>query len=160
MDRLFTPWRYAYVTGPKTDGECVLCAIGAAAPEQDASLFVLRRASRHYLVLNIYPYNPGHLMVVPYRHVGRLSDLDTEARGELLDLAASAERALERVYRAEGLNVGLNLGKCAGAGLDGHLHLHVVPRWGGDVNFMTVTGETRVIPEDLAETWRKLSENL
>jgi ATP adenylyltransferase len=160
MDHLFTPWRYAYVTARKPDAVCVLCRIGTEAPSDDEGAFVLHRALHHFLVLNIYPYNTGHLMIVPYAHAARLSDLHPEALGEMFDLAARAEKALEDAYRPEGINLGMNLGACAGAGIADHLHLHLVPRWSADTNFMTVSGETRVLPEDLATTWRKLRGRL
>jgi ATP adenylyltransferase len=156
VDHLFSPWRYAYVTSPKTDDVCALCRIGSADPTSDESAFVIARGRHHFVVLNIYPYNTGHLMIVPYRHVPRLADLGDEILSEMALTAARAEAALSEVYRPEGINIGMNLGKCAGAGIADHLHLHVVPRWAADTNFITVAGETRVLPEDLLETWRRL----
>ena len=156
MDHLFSPWRYAYVTSPKTDGGCVLCRIGSADPSGDEGGFVVARGLHHFVVLNIYPYNTGHLMIVPYRHVPRLAELGEEVLKEMALIAARAEAALSEVYRPEGINLGMNLGQCAGAGIADHLHLHVVPRWAADTNFITVTGETRVLPEDLHRTWQRL----
>ena len=122
----------------------------------DARSFVVHRAARSYVILNRYPYTSGHLMVVPYDHVASLGELAGETLTEMILLARDAERHLREVYRPEGLNIGMNLGQAAGAGIAGHVHLHVLPRWTGDTNFMTVTGETRVVPEDLETTWRKL----
>ena len=151
------PWRYAYVSDSiDRPATCVLCELASANPSDDESALVVRRGGRHFIVLNRYPYNSGHLMVVPYEHVPRLSELSGESLTELFTLTAQAEKVLQETYDPEGLNVGLNLGRCAGAGIADHLHVHVVPRWSGDTSFMTVSGETRVLPEDLTETWRKL----
>jgi len=156
MDHLFRPWRYAYVTSERSDSGCVLCDIAAGDPAEDGAVFVVHRASHHYIVLNIYPYNTGHLMIVPLRHVARLSDLGSDALAEMSILAARAESVLAEVYRPDGMNLGMNLGRSAGAGIADHLHLHLVPRWSADTNFVTVLGDARVLPEDLPETWRKL----
>jgi ATP adenylyltransferase len=156
MDYLWTPWRYQYVIRQEEPGACVLCA--AAQPGDDARSFVVHRAVRSYVILNRYPYTSGHLMVVPYDHVASLGELAAETLTEMILLARDAERHLRTVYRPEGLNIGMNLGQCAGAGIAAHVHLHVLPRWKGDTNFMTVTAETRVVPEDLETTWRKLRE--
>jgi len=156
MDYLFTPWRFAYVATSRVEGQCVLCFLGASEPATDSHTFVLQRGEHCYLVLNLFPYNTAHLMIVPYAHVARLAQLPPEALAELTRIAARAETVLEETYRPEGINMGINLGKAAGAGIAEHLHLHVVPRWGSDTNFMTVTAETRVLPEDLPVTWRKL----
>jgi ATP adenylyltransferase len=157
MDLLFCPWRYAYVTAARpAKQQCVLCAIGSADPREDERDLVVGRSGRHFVVLNRYPYNNGHLLIVPYRHVARLSELSEDELHELFRLTARAEAVMEEVYHPGGLNVGMNLGSCAGAGIAEHLHVHVVPRWSGDTSFMTVAGETRILPEDLGETWRKL----
>jgi ATP adenylyltransferase len=156
MDHIFSPWRYSYVSATRSEGDCVLCGIAAAPRAEDRKRFVVARGRELYVVLNVYPYNSGHLMIVPFSHVARLNDLDASARGELVELTTRAEQVLGDVYHPEGLNVGLNLGRCAGAGIADHLHVHVVPRWGADTNFMTATGETRVLPEDLVTTWEKL----
>jgi ATP adenylyltransferase len=157
MDRLFCPWRYAYVTDPEPRGsQCILCDLGNDDPSRDREDLVVHRADHHFVVLNRYPYNSGHLMIVPYRHVARLSELPQAALPELSTLMARAESVLTAEYHAEGLNLGFNLGRIAGAGIFRHLHAHVVPRWAGDTSFMTVTGETRVMPEDLDETWLRL----
>jgi ATP adenylyltransferase len=156
MDHLFSPWRYAYVSSRKTEDGCALCALGSADPSTDEVGFVVARGRHHFVVLNIYPYNSGHLMIVPYRHVARLGGLGVEVLSEMAFIAARAEAALTEVYHPDGINLGMNLGQSAGAGIADHLHLHVVPRWAADTNFITVTGETRVLPEDLGATWRKL----
>ena len=156
MQRLWTPWRLAYVTEASTPAPgCIFCAALAGL---DADPLVVHRASRSYVILNKFPYNNGHLMVVPHRHVGRLAELDSAEVGELMLLAQLAERVLASVYAPHGFNMGLNLGTSAGAGIADHLHMHVVPRWSGDTNFMTTIAETRVLPEDLTTTWRKLTE--
>ena len=155
MDHLFTPWRYAYVTRPREEG-CVLCRLAGSEPSEDQGTFVVHRAQRNFIVLNIYPYNTGHLMIVPRLHVDRLAALPPDSLQEMFSLAVRAEAVLEEVYRPEGINLGMNLGRCAGAGIEDHIHLHLVPRWAADTNFITVAGRTRVLPEDLAETWRKL----
>jgi len=133
-----------------------LCDLAAEDSSNDARSFILQRARHHFLVLNIYPYNTGHLMIVPYQHAARLSALSAGSIAEMFDLAVRVEKVLLEVYRPEGINLGMNLGTCAGAGIADHLHLHVVPRWSGDTNFMTVSGGTRVLPEDLPGTWSKL----
>jgi ATP adenylyltransferase len=160
MDQLFTPWRFDYVTGKKGDQPCVFCGLAEADASRDATTFIVHRAKHHFLVLNIYPYTPGHLLVVPFAHEARLSGLAADALTELAHLAARVERLLVEVYHAEGINFGLNVGRSAGAGIEEHLHLHVVPRWIGDTSFITVTGNTRVLPEQLEQTWRKLRGRL
>ena len=155
MDYLWTPWRYRYVTSTAEPGECVFCAAGKATSDRES--LVVHRASRNFVILNRFPYTSGHIMVVPYEHVASLEELSDEALVEMIRLAREAERRLRALYRPDGLNLGINLGKSAGAGIAGHLHLHVLPRWTGDTNFMTVTGETRVLPESLEVTWERLS---
>ena len=156
MDYLWTPWRYRYVTSTDDPGECVFCAAAKDASDRDS--LVVHRASRNFVILNRFPYTSGHIMVVPYEHVASLEDLPDEALVEMIRLAREAEKRLRALYRPDGLNFGINLGKSAGAGIAGHLHLHALPRWTGDTNFMTVTGETRVLPEDLDVTWERLSQ--
>jgi len=154
MDRLWTPWRLTYVTeaAEHTD-ECIFC--GAVARLATDPL-VVHAGRETFVILNKYPYNNGHLMVVPRRHVGWLSELQDAERDELMALTQQAERALESVYHPHGFNMGLNLGKPAGAGVLGHLHMHVVPRWNGDTNFISVVGETRVLPEEMTVTSARL----
>lgn len=154
MNRLWTPWRREYVTAAGKDASgCIFC--DALANDTDASLIVFRGATC-FVILNLYPYNSGHLMVVPRRHVGRLAGLSPEETTELMGLTRVVEMALQELYQPHGFNMGLNLGKPAGAGVLDHLHMHVVPRWNGDTNFMTVVGDTRVLPEDLASTAERL----
>lgn len=155
MDYLWTPWRYQYITKSGEAGECVFCA--AAKSSDDRENLIVHRAAHNFVILNRFPYTSGHIMVVPYLHVAALEELADEALVEMIRLARVSEKHLRDVYHPEGFNLGINLGKSAGAGIAGHLHLHMLPRWTGDTNFMTVVGETRVLPEDLTETWRKLN---
>lgn len=151
MERLWTPWRLAYVTAAsREEPGCVFCA--AQQHQGHEPSLIVHEGSTCFVILNLYPYNNGHLMVVPRRHVGRLADLSVEEMGELMQLTRAAEMALEARYHPHGFNMGLNLGKPAGAGVLDHLHMHVVPRWNGDTNFMSVVGETRVLPEELPVT--------
>jgi ATP adenylyltransferase len=153
MQRLWTPWRLEYVTEASTAStlSCIFCdALAAADP------LIIHRATGAFVILNKFPYNNGHLMVVPNRHVEWLASLDPAELTELMALTQAAERILKDVYRPHGFNMGLNLGKPAGAGVVGHLHLHVVPRWNGDTNFMSVVGEMRVLPEELPQTAERL----
>ena len=152
MDRLWSPWRLAYVTAAHQPTPCIFCDAGARA---DAEL-VLLRGQHCYVILNLYPYNNGHLMAVPVRHLKALHELSVEERAELMSMARWAEMALTEAYRPQGMNVGINLGKAAGAGIEDHLHIHVVPRWAGDTNFMTSVGQTRVLPEELSQTAARL----
>jgi len=121
-------------------------------------MLVVHRAAANFVILNRFPYTSGHVMVVPVQHVATLEELSEEALVEMFRLARDCERHLRAIYRPEGLNLGMNIGKSAGAGIAGHLHLHILPRWTGDTNFMTVVGETRVLPEDLTVTWERLRE--
>jgi ATP adenylyltransferase len=150
MERLWAPWRLSYIKGEPPEG-CIFCAQAAEDGDDDDSLIVFR-GERCYVVLNLYPYGSGHLMILPYRHVGTPGGLDAEERSELWELLDRALRALSDGLGAHGHNVGLNLGTAAGAGIEDHLHLHVVPRWRGDVNFMPVLADLRVMPQHLAET--------
>ena len=156
MDVLWSPWRYQYVTAKRPKDDCIFCRL-ATEPERDAETFVLGRARENYLVLNRFPYSTAHLMVVANAHEQTLTGLSESAAGEMMLLARKAEGILREVYRPGGLNIGWNLGECAGAGVAQHIHLHLVPRWPGDANFMTTIGETRVMPESLEETYRRLS---
>ena len=158
MDRLWSPWRMEYIAAAKEPGDsdgCIFCDLPAAG--NDDAVHILARTERAYVILNTFPYNPGHLLVAPFRHTG---DLETLEAAELLDIDRLLQRSV-KVLRDEmdphGFNVGMNLGRVAGAGVPGHLHWHLVPRWNGDTNFMPVVGQTRVMPELLDETHRKLS---
>jgi len=153
MDRLWSPWRLEYVTGHKPDTGCVFCEV--PRPPQPGSL-VVHQGSTGYIVLNKFPYNNGHLMAVPYRHVDSLGALRPDELQELALLVQLSEVALLEAYQPQGINVGINLGRAAGAGILEHIHVHAVPRWVGDSNFMTAIGDTRVLPEDLESTARKL----
>lgn len=156
MEHLWSPWRMEYIQANKDEPEdagCVLCRIR----DGEESERVLARTELGYVVLNRYPYNPGHVMVVPNRHVGDLEGFDGDESLELQRLLQRAVKALREEMEPHGFNIGLNIGRIAGAGLPGHLHWHVVPRWSGDTNFMPVTGQTRVMPELLAETAKRLA---
>jgi ATP adenylyltransferase len=153
IDHLWSPWRLDYVTGDKKEAGCVFCI--ASRPPQPDSLIV-HEGTLAYVILNKFPYNNGHLMVVPYRHVASLNALDPGELHQIADLTQRAEAALMQAYNPQGINVGINLGKPAGAGILEHIHVHAVPRWAGDTNFMTVVGETRVLPEALDATAARL----
>jgi ATP adenylyltransferase len=160
MDYLWTPWRYQYISqeigGKQPD--CIFC--DAAARSDDEATLVVHRGAECFIILNRYPYTSGHVMVVPYAHAGELALCTAVTLSELMELARRVESALKSLYKPDGLNFGMNLGRAAGAGIAGHLHLHALPRWIGDTNFMTVTGETRVHPEDLSTTYARLREAL
>ena len=155
MDYLWTPWRYQYVTKGDAPSVCVFCT--AAGSSDDKKTLIVHRAVHNFIILNRFPYTNGHVMVVPYKHVATLEELPQEALVEMILLARECEKNLQEVYHPDGLNIGVNLGRSAGAGIAGHIHMHIRPRWTGDTNFMTVTGETRVLPEDLDITWERLS---
>lgn len=162
MDYLWSPWRYQYVTSGTQEPEgtipCLFCRV--AAQSDDRKNLIVQRGERNFILLNRYPYSSGHVMIAPYEHVATLEDARTETLEELIRLAQKTEAALRRVYNAGGLNLGFNIGQCAGAGIAGHIHMHVLPRWAGDTSFITTVGETRVLPEDLEVTWEKVSEAL
>jgi ATP adenylyltransferase len=157
MDYLRSPWRFTYVSeGVKTD-DCVFCELHRQEAARDREHLILHRGRSNFIVLNLFPYTTGHVMVAPYAHVANLADLDAPTLSEMMGLAQKMEAALRASHNPEGYNLGMNLGKCAGAGVADHLHLHITPRWTGDSNFMTVIGETRVLPEDLLVTYDKLA---
>ena len=158
MDYLWTPWRYRYIADTARDSGCIFC--DAAAANDDAKSQIVFRGSTCFVILNRYPYTSGHVMVVPYAHVADLAAADPEALSEMMRIARRVQVALQQTYHPDGFNLGMNLGRAAGAGVTGHLHMHVLPRWSGDANFMTVVGETRVEPEDLATTYEKLRKAL
>lgn len=154
MDRLWSPWRYTYLSQAVPETGCVFCRI--AAEDRDEENYVLFRGEHCYVVLNLFPYTNGHLMIVPYQHVADLTATPEPTLREIMLLTQAAERNLAAEYHPGGFNIGMNLGASAGAGVAGHLHMHVLPRWFGDANFMTTTAETRVLPESLAVTYQRL----
>jgi ATP adenylyltransferase len=153
-ERLWAPWRLQYLRGEKPD-ECIFCSKPAL---DDEAASIVHRGERCFVMLNAYPYTSGHVMVAPYRHTGDLAGLDEETSKELIALTQHSLRAIGAAYGPEGFNVGANLGSVAGAGVADHVHMHVVPRWEGDTNFMPVVGEVRVLPESLEDTQRRLKE--
>ena len=160
MDFLWSPWRSHYVAGTQGQTECLFCRLAReAAPEADAERYILFRGLLNFVVLNRYPYSSGHVMIAPYAHLALLGEADKTTTDELMDLTKRAQRALGVEYRPDGYNLGMNLGRAAGAGVADHFHQHLLPRWVGDANFMTTVGETRVLPEDLAETYGKLKRH-
>jgi ATP adenylyltransferase len=153
MQHLWSPWRLGYVTGGKPTDGCVFCA---ALGQGETDPLVVSEGRMAFVILNRYPYNNGHLMVVPRRHVASLSALSAQELHEVALLTQRSEAALHEAYRLEGINVGINLGRSAGAGIETHLHVHLVPRWTGDTNFMVVVGDTRVLPETLESSASRL----
>jgi ATP adenylyltransferase len=158
LQRLWTPWRMAYIQDPDARSEgCPFCLLPAKGADRDEESLIVHRGETAYVILNAYPYNPGHLMAVPFRHIDAYDDLTATELQELGSLCQRAMRALRVCSNPHGFNVGVNTGTAAGAGIADHVHQHVVPRWGGDTNFMTVVGQTRVLPELLAETYARLA---
>jgi ATP adenylyltransferase len=151
--RLWAPWRLEYLKGEKSS-DCIFCS--KPALDDDERTFIVTRGSSCYVILNAFPYTNGHLMVAPYEHAGDLRDLSPAVAGELMALTQGALGAIERVYSPQGFNLGVNQGEAAGAGFADHVHMHAVPRWTGDTNFMPVVGDTRVMPEALPDSWQKL----
>ncbi len=179
MDHLWSPWRYNYVsnagssietgttTGTTAGTACFFCRAASrpnqgeeAAANDDAEHLVILRAEKSFAMLNRFPYSTGHLLVAPYAHVATLEDAETAALEEMMRLAQRLEKVLRATYRPQGINLGFNIGQCAGAGVAGHIHLHVLPRWFGDTSFMTTVGETRVLPEELSTTYRRMTAAL
>jgi len=158
MDYLWTPWRYRYVAEPKNLEGCVFC--NAQAAERDEEWLIVQRAVKNFVILNRYPYTAGHVKIVPYAHTADFSGLEKDTAGEMMLLAQRVQAAIEDTYHPDGFNIGMNLGLSAGAGIADHLHLHVVPRWTGDTNFMTTVSETRLQPEELSVTYTKLRKAL
>ena len=157
MERLWTPWRAEFVTGQTGEQgapACFLCENPTL--DKDDETYILHRAARSFVILNLYPYNSGHLMIAPYDHIGALEELPPETGTEMWALAQRSVGIIKEEYGPDGFNVGMNIGRLAGAGVPGHLHLHVVPRWGGDTNFMAVVGETKLVPESLDQTYARL----
>jgi ATP adenylyltransferase len=160
MDYLWTPWRYQYMVqftqGKQPD--CIFC--DAIKQNRDEETLIVHRGKRAFVILNRFPYTSGHVMIVPFTHVAELSLCEPGALREIMELAQKVEGAFQRDYKPDGMNLGMNLGRAAGAGVTGHLHMHMLPRWIGDSNFMTVTGETRVHPEELHTTYERLKKAL
>jgi len=153
MDNLYSPWRIDYILTEKKKG-CIFCI--KPQENDDKKYLILKRGKFSYIIMNLFPYNNAHLMVVPYRHVSNLSLLNDEELFELIKLTQLCEKVINKVYTPDGLNVGINLGESAGAGIAEHLHVHIVPRWNGDTNFISTVGNTRVIPEKMEDTYNKL----
>jgi ATP adenylyltransferase len=160
LDTLWSPWRAKYIAAGRDDsqaGNCVFCSI-SQDPANDEKNFVVYRALHNFVVLNLYPYISGHLLIVPYEHVAELDAAAKDITDELMDLTKRAQTALRDVYKPAGFNIGMNLGVPAGAGIVGHMHVHILPRWSGDTNFMSTVAQTRVISEDLNTTYAKLRD--
>jgi ATP adenylyltransferase len=156
MDRLWSPWRYTYIHAASPKDACIFCA--KMAENRDRENYILYRGERNFVLLNLYPYTNGHLMIAPYEHVSRLVDAAPETLAEMMSMLRTWEGVLRSVYRPAGINLGMNLGEAAGAGVVGHIHMHMLPRWMGDSNFMTVVGETRILPETLETTYDRMLE--
>ncbi|HET6181561.1 MAG TPA: HIT domain-containing protein [Candidatus Sulfotelmatobacter sp.] len=158
MDYLWTPWRYAYVSSTEQAAGCVFC--DAPMENDDAKVLIVHRGQHCYVILNAFPYTPGHVMIVPYTHLDELQKLPAEAAHEMMGLSQRMETVLRDLYHPDGVNLGMNIGKAAGAGIAGHIHMHELPRWVADSNFMTVVGETRILPEALEVTWGRMKKAL
>jgi ATP adenylyltransferase len=156
-EHIWAPWRVEYIQATKPEG-CILCE--KPKEKSDEANYILFRGKYNYIIMNSYPYNPGHLMVAPYRHTATPEDLKVEELHEHTGLVCRCLKLLREIYNPNGFNTGMNIGKVAGAGIDGHIHTHIVPRWQGDTNFMPVIGDARVIPQALAETYKKLKERI
>jgi ATP adenylyltransferase len=155
MEQIWAPWRIEYIQMEKPE-RCILCD----KPKQntDATNYILYRGDKNFIIMNSYPYNPGHLMIVPYRHIASLEELTEEERGEHIEMVSRGIKLLRQVFNPDGFNIGINMGKAAGAGINDHIHTHIVPRWQGDTNFMPVISNIRVVPEALTETYKKLKD--
>ena len=156
MEHIFSPWRYKYIASADKETGCVFCR---ARDGNDQDFLIVHRGRLNFIILNLYPYTSGHLMIVPYEHTDSLAATRDETTTEMMGMAKRAQTALEAEYHPDGFNIGMNLGRSAGAGVADHIHLHVVPRWTGDANFVSIVGETRVLPEDLATTYEKLKKH-
>jgi ATP adenylyltransferase len=157
MKQIWAPWRMEYVSKEKPAG-CILC--DKPKENRDRSNYILYRGQWNFIILNSYPYNPGHLMVAPYRHIGCLEELSEQELGEHFDIIKKANKVLTEVFHPQGFNIGINIGKAAGAGINGHIHTHIVPRWEGDTNFMPVISDTKILPQSLASTYEKLTQKV
>jgi ATP adenylyltransferase len=156
LEHLWSPWRMAYIQSSKNEESCVFCT-ALSETNGERNLIVIR-GQRAFVILNRYPYTSGHLMIVPFAHKPSLEGVDAETRAEMMELAVQATSVLGEVYQAQGFNLGINIGEAAGAGITEHVHLHVVPRWFGDTNFMSTLGGTRVLPETLEESYQRIND--
>ncbi len=154
MDYIFSPWRYKYIVQADKKSECIFCE--ALNMGDDARALIIHRSQYCFVILNAFPYTSGHVMIVPYEHTDQLQKLPSPAAQDMMALTQKMEGVLRELYKPDGLNLGMNLGKAAGAGVAGHIHMHVLPRWIADANFTTVIGETRVIPEALETTFQRI----
>jgi ATP adenylyltransferase len=154
MDHIFTPWRYTYITNADKIADCVFCS--QPQSNDDEKTLIVHRAEHCFIILNAFPYTSGHVMVVPYQHTDQLQKLSASAAQEMMALTQKLEGILRELYHPDGMNVGMNIGKAAGAGIASHIHMHILPRWIADANFMSVIGETRVLPETLDVTYKRI----
>ena len=155
MNHIWSPWRMEYIENSKVDG-CIFCM--AQEKEDNAENLIAFRGERSYVILNRYPYTSGHLMVVPFEHRASLEDLDSQTRAEMMELTSHCMTILRKIYTPQAFNIGANIGEAAGAGVKDHVHIHIVPRWAGDTNFMSTVGDLRVLPEALEETYQRVSQ--
>lgn len=158
MDYLWTPWRYAYVNKAEEATECLFCEV--LKLQDDGQALIVHRSQHCFVMLNRFPYTSGHVMIVPFLHVDRLQNLPTDAAHQMMELSQKMEAVLRGLYSPNGINLGMNIGKAAGAGVAGHIHMHILPRWVADANFMSVVAETRVLPEDLQTTYQRIRKAL
>ena len=156
MNHIWSPWRMKYIEKTEKETGCVFC--NALAKTNDADSLIAFRGERAFVILNLYPYASGHLMVVPFEHIATLEELEPATRAEMMELTSQCTTVLRKIYQPQAFNVGANIGEAAGAGVPGHVHIHIVPRWGADTNFITVLGETRVLPESLEDTYKRVHE--
>jgi len=156
MDYIFTPWRYAYISNADKTSGCVFCEV---VKLDDREALIVHRGEHCFIILNAFPYTSGHVMIVPYAHLDQLQNLPADAAAEMMSLSQRMEGVLRAAYKPDGINLGMNIGAAAGAGIAGHIHMHALPRWIADSNFVTVIGETRILPEDLQVTWEKLRKH-
>ncbi|WP_456450775.1 HIT family protein [Palaeococcus sp. (in: euryarchaeotes)] len=157
MKLIWAPWRIEYIRSPKHDG-CIFCDF--PKENRDRERLILYRGEHAFVIMNNYPYNPGHVMIAPYRHVGKWEELTDEELLDMMKLSQLIIKALKRAMNPDGFNLGVNLGRVAGAGIEDHVHIHIVPRWNGDTNFMPVVADTKIIPESLEETYKELKNTL